>query len=73
MKAGGLHYGDYEFTTSMSKEEVGNLITELEVALRESEESYNRSRSGVDYQVLDDWSDRYDDDYDPNPNVNYSK
>ena len=59
MKVGGLHHTDYEFTTSMSKEEVGELIAELEVTLRESEEAVHRSEnSGVEYQVLDDWSDR---------------
>ena len=65
LKVGGLHHADYEFTTSMSKEEEGALIAELEVTLRESSENLFQERSElrerlglVDYQVLDDWSDR---------------
>ena len=58
LKVGGLHHTDYEFTTSMSKEEVGALIAELEVTLRESEENLPMAKhyhpDEIEYVVLDD-------------------
>ena len=48
VKVGEWHHDDYEFTASMSREDIGQLIAELEVAIRESEEATHRANTSED-------------------------